>query len=170
MAIGVSNIVNVSLQTDVQQLNEIVVTGMGVHREKKALSYSISSQGAPTRHEDMFFAPMEYEVRQPEWNTEEYDGISENIFHDALRNPLSTFSIDVDAASYSNVRRFINNGQRPPKNAVRIEEMINYFDYDYEQPKGDDPFSIYTEIAAAPWNAKQRSTSLKTNRRRHSNP
>ena len=156
MKIGVSNTLNVSLQTDVQQLNEIVVTGMGVHREKKALSNSISSLGAPTRHEDMLFAPKDYEVQQPEWNTEEYDGISENIFHDALRNPLSTFSIDVDAASYSNIRRFINNGQRPPKDAVRIEEMVNYFDYDYDQPTGEDPFSIYTEIAAAPWNAKHK--------------
>jgi Ca-activated chloride channel homolog len=156
MKIGVSNTLNVSLQTDVQQLNEIVVTGMGVHREKKAVSNSISSLGATTRHEDMLFAPMDYEVEQPKWNTEEYDGISENIFHDALRNPLFTFSIDVDAASYSNIRRFINNGQRPPKDAVRIEEMVNYFDYDYDQPTGEDPFSIYTEIAAAPWNAKHK--------------
>ncbi|MEQ8361290.1 MAG: von Willebrand factor type A domain-containing protein [Cyclobacteriaceae bacterium] len=102
-------------------------------------------------------APSQYrEVQQPEWNTEEYDGINENIFHGALQNPLSTFSIDVDAASYSNIRRFINNGQRPPKDAVRIEEMINYFQYDYQQPKGSDPFSIYTEISRAPWNENHR--------------
>lgn len=94
--------------------------------------------------------------QQPEWNTEEYDGINENIFHSALQNPLSTFSIDVDAASYSNIRRFINNGQRPPKDAVRIEEMINYFQYDYPLPKSNDPFSIYTEVASAPWNAKHK--------------
>lgn len=96
------------------------------------------------------------EMQQIEWNTEEYDGINENIFHGALQNPLSTFSIDVDAASYSNIRRFINNGQRPPKDAVRIEEMINYFQYDYAQPKGNDPFSIYTEISSAPWNENHR--------------
>ncbi|MFZ1806802.1 MAG: von Willebrand factor type A domain-containing protein [Cyclobacteriaceae bacterium] len=102
-------------------------------------------------------APSHYrEMQQPEWNTEEYDGIYENIFHGALQNPLSTFSIDVDAASYSNIRRFINNGQRPPKDAVRIEEMINYFQYDYVQPKGNDPFSIYTEISSAPWNENHR--------------
>ncbi|MEP5105067.1 MAG: VWA domain-containing protein, partial [Ekhidna sp.] len=64
------------------------------------------------------------------------------------------FSIDVDAASYSNVRRFINNGQLPQKDVVRIEEMINYFNYEYENPKGDDPFSINTEVAEAPWNEK----------------
>jgi Ca-activated chloride channel family protein len=148
--IGTSDVVNVKLQLDVRQLEEVVVTGMGVHKEKKALGYSTSStKGAKVKRGDMSYAPMDYELQQPEWNTEEYDGISENIFHDAQRNPLSTFSIDVDAASYSNVRRFINNGQRPPKDAVRIEEMINYFDYDYEQPKWDDPFSIYTEIASA---------------------
>lgn len=97
--------------------------------------------------------PSQYsEMLRPEWNTEEYDGINENIFHGALQNPLSTFSIDVDAASYSNIRRFINSGQRPPKDAVRIEEMINYFQYDYAQPKGNDPFSIYTEVSNAPWN------------------
>jgi Ca-activated chloride channel family protein len=155
LKIGVSDVVNATLQLDVRQLTEVVVTGMGVHREKKALGYSTSTKGAKAKQGDMSYAPMD-ELQEPEWNTEEYDGISENIFHDAQRNPLSTFSIDVDAASYSNVRRFINNGQRPPKDAVRIEEMINYFDYDYEQPKDNDPFSIYTEIAAAPWNAKHK--------------
>ncbi|MCR9251791.1 MAG: von Willebrand factor type A domain-containing protein [bacterium] len=87
-------------------------------------------------------------------NTEEYDAINENIFHAPTSKPLSTFSIDVDAASYSNVRRFLNNGQMPPKDAVRIEEMINYFNYDYEQPKGITPFSINTEVGVAPWNEK----------------
>lgn len=96
------------------------------------------------------------ELQQPEWNTEEYDGINENIFHSTMQNPLSTFSIDVDAASYSNIRRFINNGQQPPKDAVRIEEMINYFQYDYPQPRGNDPFSIYTEVSSAPWNLNHR--------------
>ena len=96
------------------------------------------------------------DYQQPQWNTEEYDGIEENIFREALKNPLSTFSIDVDAASYSNVRRFINNGQRPPKDAVRIEELVNYFDYDYEQPKNDDPFAFHTEISTAPWNNKHK--------------
>lgn len=91
-----------------------------------------------------------------EWNTESYAAIRENIFHEALKNPLSTFSIDVDAASYSNIRRFINNGMRPPKDAVRIEEMVNYFDYDYTQPGDEEPFSVHTEISAAPWNTKHK--------------
>src|SRR4030042_6980223 len=92
----------------------------------------------------------------PNFNTEEYDHISENEFKDAARNPLSTFSIDVDTASYSNVRRFITGSQLPPLDAVRIEEMINYFDYDYPQPKGEHPFSVITEISACPWNAGNR--------------
>jgi hypothetical protein len=72
----------------------------------------------------------------PDFNTEEYDRIYDNRFKDAAQNPLSTFSIDVDTASYSNVRRFIRNNRLPPKDAVRIEEMINYFNYDYWQPIG----------------------------------
>jgi Ca-activated chloride channel family protein len=86
-------------------------------------------------------------------NTEEYQGIQENIFHDPARVPLSTFSIDVDAASYSNVRRYLRQGQQPPKDAVRIEEMVNYFTYDYPEPEGEHPFSVYTELSTAPWNA-----------------
>ena len=87
----------------------------------------------------------------PDWNTEGYSTIHENGFKDVLHNPLSTFSIDVDKASYSNVRRFINMGQLPPVDAVRIEEMINYFSYDYPEPEGAHPFSVYTAISACPW-------------------
>ncbi|NQV01668.1 MAG: von Willebrand factor type A domain-containing protein, partial [Bacteroidia bacterium] len=76
-----------------------------------------------------------------DFNTESYDRIQENSFKEVIHNPLSTFSIDVDRASYSNVRRFLNNHTLPYKDAVRIEEMINYFSYDYPQPEGDKPFS-----------------------------
>lgn len=92
----------------------------------------------------------------PDFNTEEYDRIYENRFKDATQNPLSTFSIDVDTASYSNVRRFIRNNRMPPKDAVRIEEMINYFNYDYSQPDGEHPFSIETEISQCPWNTENK--------------
>ena len=87
-----------------------------------------------------------------EQNTESYAGISENGYRDPLREPYSTFSIDVDNASYSNVRRFINLGQEVTADAVRIEEMINYFKYDYPQPAGEHPFSVYTETGVSPWN------------------
>jgi Ca-activated chloride channel family protein len=89
-----------------------------------------------------------------DFNTEDYESIVENPFLTAVENPLSTFSIDVDKASYSNVRRFIQNGSLPPAGAVRIEEMINYFDYNYPQPQNDDPFSITTEISECPWNSQ----------------
>ena len=88
------------------------------------------------------------------FNTENYDHIVENKFLASVQNPLSTFSIDVDEAAYSNVRRYLNEGSLPPAGAVRIEEMINYFDYSYPQPAGTDPFSVNTEIAACPWNAQ----------------
>ena len=91
-----------------------------------------------------------------EFNTEAYDHLEENPFLAVLRNPLSTFSIDVDTASYSNVRRFLDQGQRPPKGAVRIEELINYFRYDYPLPSGRAPFAVDVEISEAPWNPRHR--------------
>ncbi|MEH2025668.1 YfbK domain-containing protein [Nostoc sp.] len=90
------------------------------------------------------------------FNTENYNRIEDNPFHRVGNDPLSTFSIDVDTASYSNVRRFITQGELPPKDAVRIEELINYFTYNYPQPKGDRPFSVTTEVAAAPWNPQHK--------------
>ena len=83
---------------------------------------------------------------------ESYDLIIENEFKSPAYRPLSTFSIDVDVASYSNIRRYVVDGMLPPRNAVRIEEMINYFDYDYPQPEGELPFSVTTELADCPWN------------------
>ncbi len=97
-------------------------------------------------------ATSEYDLAKSYRNAEQYDLITENIFHNTLSTPLSTFSIDVDNASYSNIRRFLNDGQLPPKDAVRIEEMINYFKYDYPQPKGSRPFSINAEVSKCPWN------------------
>ncbi len=87
-----------------------------------------------------------------DFNTEQYNRIYDNSFLDPRDNPLSTFSIDVDAASYSNVRRFITGGQLPPPDAVRTEELINYFRYDYPQPDGELPFSITTDLSSCPWN------------------
>ena len=83
--------------------------------------------------------------------SETYESIVENPFIRPQHDPLSTFSIDVDAASYSNIRRFINNGNLPQKDAVRIEEMINYFNYDYPEPTGEHPFEIITELSDCPW-------------------
>ncbi|SKB75276.1 vWA domain-containing protein [Daejeonella lutea] len=95
-----------------------------------------------------------------DFNTESYNAITENRFHEARQNPLSTFGIDVDAASYSNIRRFINGGQLPPVDAVRIEEMINYFDYEYPQPQNNAPVAIMTEVSTAPWNQKHQLVKI----------
>ncbi len=92
--------------------------------------------------------------------SEKYAEIDENPFLETSRAPLSTFSIDVDTASYTNVRRYLNDGMLPPRDAVRIEELINYFEYDYPTPVGDVPFSVTTEVANAPWNAKHRIVSI----------
>ncbi|WP_417911363.1 vWA domain-containing protein [Candidatus Electronema sp. PJ] len=84
-------------------------------------------------------------------NTESYNQLKENSFLRPTANPYSTFSVDVDTASYSNVRRFINAGQMPPAGAVRIEELINYFTYSYPQPVSEHPFSVTTELGPCPW-------------------
>ncbi len=86
-----------------------------------------------------------------DFNTEAYNAIRENTFLAAQENPLSTFSIDVDTASYSNVRRFLRDGQMPPAGAIRTEEFINYFTYNYPQPVGAGPFSVNLEVSQSPW-------------------
>ena len=87
----------------------------------------------------------------PAMSTESYDHIEDNPFLDATLHPLSTFASDVDTASYSNVRRFLEQEQMPPPGAVRIEELINYFSYDYAKPAADRPYSLTTEVGPAPW-------------------
>src|SRR5690606_30002186 len=87
-------------------------------------------------------------------DTESYKGFDENKFISPLKEALSTFAADVDVASYNNVKRFLNQGTLPPVDAVRVEEMINYFQYDMPSPKGDNPVAIKTELATSPWNAK----------------
>ena len=82
---------------------------------------------------------------------ENYASVPENAYNSAAQNAISTFSIDVDTAAYSNARRYLRAGQLPPASAVRIEEFINYFSYDYKDPSSEEPFSIHTEVSAAPW-------------------
>ncbi|MCD4826068.1 MAG: VWA domain-containing protein [Phycisphaerae bacterium] len=97
-------------------------------------------------------------TRKEKWNREAYDRIVDNPFLAALGNPLSTFSIDVDTASYSNTRRMLNGGALPPRGAVRIEELVNYFPYDYAPPKTDSkrPFAVHTAVAVCPWQPKHK--------------
>ena len=132
-----------------------VAADIAVHDDMEPEMSVMESISTGSRHRKM--APHMGRVHTlqapPNQNTESYNGVEENDFHYATEDPLSTFSIDVDRASYSNIRRFINNGQLPPVDAVRVEEMINYFDYEYESPKGKDPVKIYTELGQAPWNS-----------------
>lgn len=143
------SIINVKMTEDVSALNEVVVTGYSLKSDMASKSVAMeappSSGSAAYRSFDRF---------NNNFNTEGYAGISENGFKNVKKNPLSTFSIDVDNASYSNVRRFINMGELPPADAVRIEEMINYFKYDYPEPEGEHPFSVYTELSVCPWNKR----------------
>ena len=95
-------------------------------------------------------------VVQEPFNTEAYAPIVESPFRSVAQGPLSTFSIDVDTASYANVRRFLSEGRLPPPDAVRIEELVNYFTYGYAPPTGPEPFSAHVEVAASPWNPRHR--------------
>ncbi len=89
-------------------------------------------------------------------NREQYQKLADNPIHAVAQDPVSTFSIDVDTGSYANVRRFLNRGQLPPEEAVRLEELVNYFPYSYPPASGDTPFGVSTELAVTPWNANSR--------------
>ena len=98
---------------------------------------------------------------EPRFNTESYDEIAENGFRPARSQPLSTFAVDVDTASYANVRRFLSRGMTPPPGAVRVEELVNYFRYDYapppvDGPNGEHPFAVHAEVAGCPWAREHR--------------
>ena len=138
------NRLDVSLEAEKLKLEEVVVVGYGAKRERYYLN---SPQASMVADYDATF------YQHPDFNTEGYSTVHENGYKLVMNDPLSTFSIDVDRASYSNVRRFINMGQMPPVDAVRIEEMINYFSYDYPEPEGKHPFSVYTELSTCPWNS-----------------
>lgn len=108
-------------------------------------------------------ASPEYSQMFPDYdavNQESYKEFEENKFLSPYEYPLSTFSVDVDVASYTNVRRYINKGELPPVDAIRVEEMINYFSYAYPQPDGADPVRISTEIGACPWNSQNRLVKI----------
>jgi len=148
--------IDFALAVDVNKLQEVIVTGVSDATELKKLGFSVSHVYGSTAANSEIVAgaappqglPGRY---RPVDNTESYDRIVDNPFLGARDNPLSTFSVDVDRASYSNVRRFVTMGQRPPKDAVRIEELVNYFTYDYPDPESRHPFSVNTEVTRAPW-------------------
>jgi Ca-activated chloride channel family protein len=144
------NVINIKMKPDFSNLEEVVVVGYGIRKDESA-GYS-RAVSAPSAGE--YKSRQQFQRYNNNFNTEGYAAINENGFKAVTNNPLSTFSIDVDNASYSNIRRFINMGQLPPADAVRIEELINYFKYNYPEPDGEHPFSVYTELAVCPWNTR----------------
>ncbi|MCO6500996.1 MAG: von Willebrand factor type A domain-containing protein [Vicingus serpentipes] len=131
---------------------DVVSSGTIIRPEIKAMLGRSHGDYKKSKHLPYNYSP----VPQENFNTEGYAFVRENDFKNTKATPLSTFSIDVDAASYANIRRFITKGQNPPVDAVRVEEMINYFNYDYPAPRGEDPFSITTEMSDCPWNKKHK--------------
>ncbi|WP_322845485.1 VWA domain-containing protein [Pseudomonas sp. B33.4] len=105
-------------------------------------------------------APMPLSESYPqgyrETQREQYQALADNPIHSVVETPVSTFSADVDTGAYANVRRLLNQGRLPPEGAVRLEEMVNYFRYDYAVPSDDSPFGVTTELAASPWNPHTR--------------
>ena len=175
--IGPGRIVNVALFTDSKQLSEVIVTGY----DGQAADYSPAAPAGPSRRKvkaaqdaanKAYAAPASalqgrvsglyissplptLPARDEAGAGDTYAHLKENTFFEARKTPLSTFALDVDNASYSNVRRFLNEGQLPPRDAVRVEEMLNYFRYDYTAPAATspDPVRISTELAVCPWNS-----------------
>ncbi|HEX9979346.1 MAG TPA: von Willebrand factor type A domain-containing protein [Flavobacterium sp.] len=165
MKVGTANIINVTLGKNIE-LDQVVITSLGVTRDKSlrseetvrpisaavtALQGKVSgltiTNSAP-KDKKHHYSPPNHD------NQEDYNSLIENQFETPKNAALSTFSIDVDNASYTNIRRFINSGQKVPKDAVRVEEMINFFKYQYPQPQDKHPFSINTEYSGCPWNPK----------------
>lgn len=141
------SIINVRLEAEVAVEEVLDIQNHQLAKQAVMVSYDMAS---PSK------IKIRGNIRIPENNTEEYGTITENRFKSVSKDPLSTFSIDVDAASYSNMRRFINEGQIPPKDALRTEELVNYFSYNYPQPTGNDPVKITTESGSCPWNTARR--------------
>jgi len=141
---------DVQLQPDQQALQEVVMVGYGsANNSLQGRLAGLSFSRKQNRGIVVYPPAMSYNVSIAEDN-EEYGAFRENRFIPVKSEALSTFSLDVDAASYGNIRRMINQGQMPQKDAVRVEELINYFSYDYPQPVGEHPVNIVTEAAPCP--------------------
>lgn len=146
-----NSLLDVYLEDDTTSLNEVVVVGYGVQKHS-TICGSVSN--VSSTHQSISVADCKasnFTYSQVKQKDEEYGTYKENRFFTAKDQPLSTFSLDVDVASYSNMRRMVNQGQIPPKDAIRIEELINYFSYKYAAPTGENPVNIVTETAVCPW-------------------
>lgn len=155
--------INVTLEEDSQILTETVVIGYNSLNSRDMISTASTSSGKRQREkrsrpsisisESDLKSTLEYNKKN---KNEEYGAYVENSFKSPLEEALSTLSIDVDAASYTNFRRYINQGEMPPKDAIRIEEFINYFKYKYDEPTTKDPVKVTTEVGQCPWDEQHR--------------
>ena len=162
------NETRIALELRAGPLNEAVVTGQATSMDAETSARQVTgtgqfrTAGSPRPLEALAaaaappFLSDPVERRRRGRNTESYDHIDENGFKHVSADPLSTFSVDVDTASYANVRRFLREGRLPEPGAVRVEELINYFRLPYAEPDGPEPFSITTELAECPWNPDHR--------------
>ncbi|MDK2771085.1 MAG: von Willebrand factor type A domain-containing protein [Flavobacterium sp.] len=177
LTVGKSNVYNATLKAN--QLEEVVVVAaVGTKKSEKKVTYAaqnikgnisgvqINNGSVGASNKILIRGNSSINSDISEVNHQKYDDknatssndnedygvLVENEFESPKQSPLSTFSIDVDNASYTNIRRFLNYGQQVPKDAVRVEEMVNFFKYNYSQPKNNHPFAIYTEYSECPWN------------------
>jgi len=165
--------VDLRLQVSAVILEGIVVTGAEaarVERRMASATSTVTAQNGVVRVDGYTvhrYVPEPWRRQGQPGNREQYDEIVENPFVAVSVDPLSTFSIDVDRASYSNVRRFImQDGQLPPVDAVQIEELVNYFPYSYAEPDGDAPLAIHAEVGPTPWKPQHRLVRIGLQARR----
>jgi Ca-activated chloride channel family protein len=156
-----STTVDFALGSTALRLQELVVTGIAADAVGRTARVSGEAPVAPraVASISMPAPPLAGfdRARDEAWNREQYGHIEENAFRAVMDHPLSTFSVDVDRASYSNLRRFLLRERRlPPIDAVQVEELVNYFPYDYALPRGDDPVAVTTELGQAPWSPQHR--------------
>ena len=168
VTVGKKTTINVVMKEDILTGSEVVVQGHnGVKKGKSEIRMQENIGYVLPNSSDVMYVK---EVKPTSiisndknvivTDDEDYGAIVENPFTSPKSEPLSTFSIDVDNASYTNVRRFINQGQTVPKDAVRVEEMVNFFKYSYEKPTGNHPFAIATEYGDCPWNEKHKLVKI----------
>jgi Ca-activated chloride channel family protein len=139
-----ANTLDFALQAQSLALDQVIVAGEARQEARRASVVGLAAPSSVASARARIYNP-------PPVDRESYAHIAENEFQWVSQEPLSTFSIDVDRASYANVRRFINDGMRPPIDAVRIEELVNYFPYSDPAPYGNEPFAVTAEVAPAPW-------------------
>jgi Ca-activated chloride channel homolog len=168
ITVGKKTTVNITMKEDILTGSEVVVQGYNAVKKGKSEIRMQENIGyaMPSSSDVLYVKEVKPTSIIPNdknvifTDDEDYGTIVENPFTSPKSEPLSTFSIDVDNASYTNVRRFINQGQTVPKDAVRVEEMVNFFKYNYEKPTGNHPFAIATEYGDCPWNEKHKLVKI----------